>query len=522
MGAGVSGLWIDMNEPAVFAKAGFPLDTKANGEGTATTFDEVKNVYAWLMAKATREGQLAATPDRRPFVLTRAGFAGIQKYAAVWTGDAQSTWGFLAMQPAMLQGLGVSGVPFVGSDVGGFTGSPGAELYGRWFEVGAFSPFFRSHSATGTPNQEPYAFDAETLDLAQRMLAVRYALLPYWYESFVAASETGAPLVRPLWFEYPADAEARKHEDEWFVGPSILVAPVLAANVTSRDVYVPAGVFHDFYTGAAYTGPATVTLPAPLGRVPVLVRAGSVIAESDVESYVGEVPDLPRHFDVYPGPPGTSSTTMITEDDGATMGYARGAQSKARAQLDVDATGLTLVLGARSGGYVPPAARSIDVRVHGVVAQPTTVTVNGAAPASGAWREETRVLTIPIADLGAAQTIRVDYPAGTLAPVRNVGVAFDVAVPASTPAGTAYVASSAQAWAPNGQVLTVSGAKASGTLTVPEGTLVKYKFTRGDWTNVEVTGACAATDNRALVASWGANGTTPVTATVAAWKDHCP
>src|SRR5205814_440852 len=127
-------------------KAGFPLDVKVNGEGTATTFDEIKNVYALLMAKATREGQLAATPDRRPFVLTRAGFAGIQKYAAVWTGDAQSTWDFLAMQPAMLQGLGVSGVPFVGSDVGGFTGSPGAELYGRWFEVGAFSPFFRSHS----------------------------------------------------------------------------------------------------------------------------------------------------------------------------------------------------------------------------------------------------------------------------------------------------------------------------------------------------------------------------------------
>jgi alpha-glucosidase len=522
MGAGVSGLWIDMNEPAVFTKAGFPLGTKVNGEGQATTFDEIKNVYAFLMAKATREGQLAATPDRRPFVLTRAGFAGIQKYAAVWTGDAQSTWDFLAMQPSMFQGLGVSGVPFVGSDVGGFTGSPSAELYGRWFEVGAFSPFFRSHSATGTPNQEPYAFGPEIEDLAQRMLAVRYALLPYWYESFVAASQTGAPLVRPLWFDAPADAEARKHEDEWFVGPSILVAPALAANVTERDVYLPAGVFHDFYTGAAYTGPTTVTLPAPLGRVPVLVRGGSVIAEEDVENYVGEVPDVPRHLDVYPGGPGTRTTAVLTEDDGATMGYARGAQSTTTLKLDVTATGLTLAIGARNGGYAPPAARSIDVRIHGVVDAPSMVTMNGATTLGSVWREADRVVTIPIADFAAAQTIEVAYSAATLAPVRSVAIALDVTVPASTPAGAVDVAASATKWLPNGQALTVASGKATGTLTVPEGTLVKYKLTRGDWTTVEVDAKCADTPNRGVVAGWGTNGTMPVAATVAAWKDHCP
>ncbi len=522
MGAGVQGLWIDMNEPAVFQKSGFPLGATVNGDGQAATFDEVKNVYAMLMAKATREGQLAVAPNRRPFVLTRAGFAGSQRYAAVWTGDAQSTWDFLAMQPSMFQGMNVSGIPFVGSDVGGFTGGPSAELYGRWFEVGAFSPFFRTHSQTGSANQEPWAFGPEILDLAQRMLAVRYALLPYWYESFVATSTTGTPLVRPLWFDYPSDAEAQNHEDEYFVGASILVAPALAAGVATRPVYLPAGVFYDFYTGASYTGPATVTMNAPLGRIPVLVKAGSIVPEQNVVDYVGEVPDVPRHFDVYPGAAGTSTSLTLHEDDGETMEYAKGATSTTALALDVNATGLALTIGARSAGYAPPTPQSVDVRVHGVTAQPTAVTLNGASVAGATWSDSTRVLTIPIADFTAAQSIVVNAPSD-LAQPRQVNVAFNVTLPAKTPANpTVYIASSAVGWTPNGTALTVSGTTATGTITVTEGTLVKYKLTRGAWTSVEGDGACADIGNREIVASWGANGTTSVSDTVGSWKDDCP
>jgi alpha-glucosidase len=521
MDAGVQGTWIDMNEPAVFQKQGFPLDAPVNGEGQATTFQEVKNLYAYLMARATREGQLAAYPNRRPFVLTRAGFSGIQKYAAVWTGDAQSTWDFLAMQPAMLQGLNVSGVPFVGSDVGGFTGGPSPELYGRWFEVGSFSPFFRSHSETGSANQEPWAFGAEVQDLAARVLAVRYALLPYWYESFVATSTTGAPLMRPLWFEYPADAEAQKHTDEWFVGPSILVAPVTAVNVMSRPVYLPAGVFHDFYTGAAYTGPTTVTLPSPLGRVPILVRGGSVIPEVDVQNYVGEKPDVPRHLDVYPGPAGTSTQATLHEDDGETMAYAQGQQSTTSVTLNVSAQEIDLSIGARTGPYAPTAPKSVDVRVHGVAAQPSAVKVDGAA-VNATWDGGSRVVVVPIADFTKAQAIAIQVDT-TLAPVRTVNLAYDVTLPASTPAGsTIYVASSAGAWQPNGQALAVNGTHATGTLAVPEGTLVKYKVTRGAWSNVEVSASCASIDNRQVVADYGTTGSTSVAITVPAWQDHCP
>ena len=518
MSAGTRGAWIDMNEPAVFVKEGFPSDAKVNGEGTATTFGEVRNVYAMLMARATYEGQLKAFPNRRPFILTRAGFAGIQRYSAVWTGDAQSTWEHLAMAPSMLQGMGVSGIPFVGSDVGGFTGSPSAELYGRWFELGSLSPFFRSHVATGTPDQEPWSFGPEVLDVAQRMLGVRYALLPYWYESYVAASRTGTPVMRPLWFDAPADDEAAKHDDEVLIGPSILAAPVTATNVTSRAVYVPKGTFYDFYTGASYVGPASVTMPAPLGRFPLFVRGGSVLHEQDVPNYVGESPDARQYLDVYPGPVGTTTTTALTEDDGETLGYTQGQTSTTSIALNVTSDGIALATTARQGAYVPPAHPTI-LRVHGVPNAPDWAKVDGATVIGLAYDSATRVATFAIPDFAAAHAITLHYDGSTLPAPRQVSVTFNVTLPPGSPAGDVYVASSALGWLPNGQLLVRAGDSASGSMSVLEGTLVKYKVTRGAWSNVEVDGSCASTANRIAVA--GGSGTT-LAVSVAKWTDACP
>ncbi len=514
---GIRGTWIDMNEPAVFLKEGFPLDAKVSGEGTPTTFGELRNAYAFLMARATYEGQSKAFPDRRPFILTRAGFAGIQKYAAVWTGDAQSTWDHLAMAPAMLQGLGVSGVPFVGSDIGGFTGSPSPELYGRWFELGSLSPFFRSHVATGTPDQEPWSFGPEIEDVAQRMLALRYTLLPYWYAAYVEATRTGSPVLRPLWYEFPGDEEAFKHEDEIFIGGSLLAAPVTAAGVTSRAVYIPAGIFQDFYSGAVYTGPATVQMAAPLGRIPLLVRGGSVLPEQDVVAYVGAAPGANRYLDVYPGAVGTMSTTVLYDDDGETMGYTRGASSTTSVRVALAATGLAVKIGARTGGYEPPTATT-SMCVHGVAQKPSSVTIDGA-PVAATYDAAGRTLTVPIVDFHAPHELAAAYDATQLASPRQVDVAFTVTLPASTPAGDVYVASSVGGWLPNGLKLTRSGAMASGTLPVTEGTLVKFKLTRGAWANVEVDAACASVPNRAIVA---AGGGASAILTVAHWTDACP
>jgi Glycosyl hydrolases family 31/Ricin-type beta-trefoil lectin domain/Domain of unknown function (DUF5110) len=420
----------------------------------------------------------------------------------------------------MLQGLGVSGVPFVGSDVGGFNGSgPTPELYGRWFEVGTFSPFFRTHTTTTAPPQEPWDYGPEIQFLAQQMLNLRYSLLSYLYETFVEATTTGAPVMRPLWYGYPADAQAQKYLNEWFFGDSLLVATVLAPLVTQLDVYLPAGVFYDFYTGATYTGPTTMTLPAPLGRIPVLVRGGSVIPEIDVQQYVGAIPDVPHHLDVYPGASGTTTLETLHEDDGESLGYASGKQSTVAVSLNVSPMGLTLSLGARTGGYAPPvAARSHDVRIHGVGTRPTSVQLNGAT-VSTTWSEDTRLLVVPIADYTNAQTITVAYPGASLPQPRQVTLSFDVTLPSSTPAGaTVYVASSVEGWAPNGQALTTANGVATGTMTVPEGALVWYLMNLGDWSTVEVDAFCAPLPDREVIAS----ANTTIAITVGAWASTCP
>jgi Ricin-type beta-trefoil lectin domain/Domain of unknown function (DUF5110) len=289
--------------------------------------------------------------------------------------------------------------------------------------------------------------------------------------------------------------------------------------VTQLDVYIPSGVFYDFYTGATYTGPTTVTLPAPLGRIPLLVRGGSVLPEIDVQQYVGAIPDVPHHLDVYPGASGTTTQETLHEDDGESLDYASGGQSTVALSLNVSPTGLTLALGARAGGYTPPvAAHSYDVRVHGVGSQPTAVQVNGAT-VNATWSDDTRLLVIPIADYTSAQTITVAYPAVSLPQPRQVTLAFNVTLPSSTPAGvTVYVASSVDGWVPNGQALTTSDGVATGTMTVPEGALVWYLMNLGNWATVEVDSSCAPLPDREVIAS----ANTTISITVGAWASTCP
>jgi alpha-glucosidase len=517
---GLRGTWIDMNEPAVFSKDGFPLDAPVDGEGKPTTFAEVKNVYALLMARATYEGSRRASPDRRPFILTRAGFAGIQRYAAVWTGDAQSTWDHLAMTPSMLAGMSVSGMAFVGSDVGGFGGSPAAELYGRWFEVGSFSPFFRSHVATGAPDQEPWSFGSEVESVARRMLALRYALLPYWYGLQVAASQSGIPMVRPLWFEFPNDEQASKHDDEFFIGPWLLAAPVTSPSVTTRDVYLPAGTFYEYYTGASRQGPAMVNMPAPLGRVPLFVRAGAILPTQDVVDYVGAPSNGKLYLDVFPGPVGSSSSIDLYEDDGETNAYVAGAFATTAVSSNVTAAGLTLHIAAPLGAF-KTASTALVVRVHGVASVPTEVLVDGARVAAG-FDAGTRIVTAPAQRPGMAHTVVVQYDAAIPPAPRQVNVDLTLALPASTPPGDIHIGTSAVAWQPDGLKLTRTGNTATGRLTVAEGTLVKWKATRGSWATVEVAATCGDLANRELVADYGTNGTLSTQLAVAAWVDHCP
>ncbi|MCA9679562.1 MAG: alpha-glucosidase, partial [Myxococcales bacterium] len=282
---GVRGIWLDVNEPTTFPEGGggasvpdLPVAGDP-GAAVAATMDEVHDVYAVLEAQATWEGLRAAAPARRPFVLSRAGASGIQRWAAVWTGDAVSSWDGLGRTLPMLLGMGVSGVPFVGSDVGGYSGGATPELFARWLAVGAVSPFCRGHVTTGVPDQEPWAFGAEVEEISRRLLAERYRRLPYLYSLFAEAEASGAPVLRPLVFEFQDDPATATLDDEAMLGPWLLVAPVVEAGATTRAVYLPAGRWLEARSGAVVVGPTTIDVDVTLQALPTFVRAGAIVPQ---------------------------------------------------------------------------------------------------------------------------------------------------------------------------------------------------------------------------------------------------
>jgi alpha-glucosidase len=229
MAAGVDGVWNDMNEPAVFNVPGGTMPPhnwhRGGGDIAPGPHARYHNVYGMLMARASREGIMAANPGKRPFVLTRANFLGGQRYAATWTGDNVSTWEHFRMAIPMTLNLGLSGQPFNGPDLGGFTGTAEPELWGNWVAVGAFFPFCRAHAEKSTPPKEPWAFGPEVESVARTALQRRYRLLPYYYTLFEESSRTGQPVMRPVFFADPKDPALRAEDRVFLVGDDLLVVP---------------------------------------------------------------------------------------------------------------------------------------------------------------------------------------------------------------------------------------------------------------------------------------------------------
>ncbi len=277
---GAAGLWLDMNEPTIFTAWGEPTPPRTvlhAMEGRGGDHREAHNLYGLLMSRAAWEALRRGRPDRRPFLLTRSGWAGVQRYAWGWTGDTESTWAALRQTLATVIGLGLSGIPYTGPDIGGFSGAPSAELFIRWFQMAAFMPLFRNHAAKGTPRREPWAFGEPTLSIAREFLRLRVRLMPYLYTLAWEAAQTGAPLVRPLFWPDGSDPDLWGIEDAFQLGPALLVAPILEEGVRARTVFLPAGEWYDFWSDRRFTGPGRVEVEAPLERIPVFVRAGSVL-----------------------------------------------------------------------------------------------------------------------------------------------------------------------------------------------------------------------------------------------------
>ena len=369
--AGVAGIWNDMNEPADFTgdpdhRPDFtvPNDLQADNDGSPVSFRRFHNLYANAMNSATREAFARLRPDERGFVLSRSGYAGIQRSSAVWTGDNASWWEHLAAAVPMLLGLGLSGVPFVGSDTGGFQEDASPELYARWIAFSAFTPLFRAHTADDTGPHEPWSFGEKVLDIARHYLRLRYALLPYLYTGFEASSRTGDPLMAPLFFEWPEDRRLQHTNDTFLFGPSLLVAPVTAPDTVFRHLYLPPGSWYDFWDDRWSPGSEDILAPAPLERLPLFVRAGSIIPHEPPRLSTAEPHREPLTIEVYPDADGRAYGELY-EDTGEGHGHKEGAFLRLAFHY---AEGRLQVKALHHG--FPSPWRRLKVRIHHPVQTP--------------------------------------------------------------------------------------------------------------------------------------------------------
>src|SRR5205814_2156957 len=305
--------------------ANFALPTKTLPESCIHESDhgpmshaEAHNLYGMLMARASREGALACAPDKRPFIVSRAGYAGVQRYALLWTGDNSAVWEHLSDSLQMLLNLSLSGVAFCGSDAGGFIDNCTGELLARWMQMAVFTPFLRSHSNIGTIDQEPWAFGPKIEAICKRFIELRYRLSPYLYGLFVKAHRAGTPIMRSLFWHDQRDARAVATGDQFLLGSDLLIAPILRQGATARSVYLPAGAWYDFWTGERHRGQQHILALADLETIPVFVRAGALVPMGSIQQFVGENADEIIELHVWSGGDGEY---RWYEDDGTSMAH---------------------------------------------------------------------------------------------------------------------------------------------------------------------------------------------------------
>ena len=389
---GVAGIWNDMNEPTIISLRGdAPPDiVRHTVEGRGGDHREYHNVYGLLMARASHEALMRLRPARRPFVLSRSGFAGIQRYALVWTGDNLSTWDSLALTIPMLLNLGLSGVAFAGADVGGFGEDCDGELLVRWTQLAVLTPFFRNHNYLLGRPQEPWAFGEPFTSINRSYIAMRYQFLPAIYTAFWQAAQYGWPVMRPMFWEAPELAGSPGCDDQFFCGDHLLAAPVLRPRAVGRDVHLPAGSWYDWWTDERFEGPADVRVPAPLEILPLFVRAGAVIPTAKVMPHTPPAGWEHLILHVFAG----SAESVLYEDAGEGWGFRQGEFRLSRFATTWQEGVLRIrreVDGAEGIG-----SRRWEVVVHGLPAPAQEVLVDGQGSAC-AWDAEHKVLRLETA-----------------------------------------------------------------------------------------------------------------------------
>jgi alpha-glucosidase len=319
---GVEGFWNDMNEPAAWGQS-FPKLVEMNFDGEKSTMKEGHNIYGMQMARSTFEGTKDLLKGKRTFVITRAAYAGVQRYSSVWTGDNVPSDEHMMLASRLISGLGFSGVPFVGADIGGFGGNTRPELFARWLSIGAFTPFFRTHSMINTNDREPWSFGEEIEEMAKNIISQRYKLLPYIYSSFYESTVTGLPIAKSLVLDYTFDEKVFywDYNQEFLLGDNILVAPV-ESNVKICKLYLPNGKWYRMSSDELFEGNKEILAEAPLNDLPVFIKAGGIIPMQSVIQSTSEKPSDVLNLHVYYGDNGSSF--KYYEDDGATYEYEKG------------------------------------------------------------------------------------------------------------------------------------------------------------------------------------------------------
>ena len=378
---GVDAWWMDSDEPDMHSNLDIPERTLRMGPTAMGPGAEFFNSFPLIHTTGVFEGEHELNPDKRSFILSRSGFGGIQRNGvALWSGDVVARWDDLKDQISAGVNLSMSGIPNWTTDIGGFsvedryTNKDAAawpewqELNLRWFQFGAFSPLFRSHGEF--PYREIYNLADEGTDVYKSLAwydELRYRLMPYTYTLAADTYHRDGSMMRGLVMDFPADKTARDVNDEYLFGKAFLVAPVTQFKARSRQVYLPAGAsWYDFESGKAFKGGQAIKADAPLNRMPLFVKAGSIVPTTVVQQYVGEQPDAPLTVVVYTGADGTFE---LYEDDGLSNGYARGAYS--RIPMSYDNASGRLTIGARSGTFKGLLEnRVIKVRFIGAGAKP--------------------------------------------------------------------------------------------------------------------------------------------------------
>ncbi|HEX5150544.1 MAG TPA: glycoside hydrolase family 31 protein [Parafilimonas sp.] len=344
---GINGYWNDMNEPAVGGSY-LPDNLVFDFDGRKASTAEAKNLYGFQMARSSYEAALKNNSEQRPFVLTRSGFAGVQRYSGMWSGDNMATDEGLLTSVLLNNQFGLSGVPFIGYDIGGYIGDGSKNLYTRWIEVGIFSPYCRNHREFFGAANEPWAYGEEAEAISKTYIGFRYRLMPYLYAAFYEASQTGMPVQRSLCIDYPFDDNVydKNYQYQFLFGKDILITP-LTSSEKSKNVYLPQGDWYNLYSDEKIIGSKEFTEDCPLYKLPFYIKASAIIPTQSLVQSTKEKPNDTLYLHIYNGT--VKNTFTYYEDEGNGFGYTKNVYC--RRMIEFDPAVKKIIISKQEGSF---------------------------------------------------------------------------------------------------------------------------------------------------------------------------